>query len=132
MKIGAEAVALEWFEVHTRYGACEVALNPSSREFKDLYRKLTAPYARYMKKHDGQLPPGKDDEIARECAAHAVLRDWRQIEGPDGEPMEFSPEAAIAAFEDEAVGDQFLAGVMDAARSLWEAYAVELEETAKN
>lgn len=132
MKIGLEADTRRWFKVHVGDEVVEVALNPSSREFKEMFRKLKAPYARYLKKHDGEFPPGVEDEIARRCTAHTVLQDWRLVEGPDGEPIPFSPENAIAAFEDERVGDQFQSGVMNAAGGMWEAHAVEMEETAKN
>lgn len=132
MKIGQAPAEQVWFKVHTRYGSCEVALNPSSRDFKQTYRKLSAPYARYQRKHDGAFPEGVEDDIARQCAAKAVLVDWKGMEGEDGEPLEFTPENAIAAFEDPAVGDQLLKGVMDAATELWDATAQEVEDVAKN
>jgi len=134
MKLGQTPASHEWFKIHTRYGSCEVALNPSSRDFKELYRKLTAPYARYQKKHDGAFPPGVEDDIARQCAAHAVVRGWREgaPEDENGQPLEFTPENAIRVFEDPVIGDPLLKGVMDAATELWDAFAEELDDTAKN
>lgn len=132
MRIGVEAAGEEWFEVHFRDESCEVALNPSAKEFRELYDKLTAPYARYRRKHDGSLPSGVDEEVSRRCVAETVLRDWRGIEGPDGEPVTFSIENAQAVMADERVGEAFMRGVMDAARSLWESFAVELEQSEGN
>jgi len=132
MKIGQDTAEQVWFNIHTRHGSCEVALDPSSRGFRQMYRKLAAPYARYQRKHDGAFPEGVEDEIARKCAAHAVLMDWRGMEDEDGEPLEYSPENAIRAFEDPAIGDQLLKGVMDAATDLWDATAQEVEDVAKN
>lgn len=132
MKVGEQAKTAEWFEVHTRYGECEVALNPSARGFRELYRKLEAPYTRYKRKHDGQLPPGVDEKIAREAVAKMVIMDWRNVDDAEGNPIPFSEDAAMKALSDPVVGDQLLNGIMDAANALWEAFAVELDEAEKN
>lgn len=133
MKLGQAADSV-WFNVATRYGSVEVALDPSPDDFKKMYRDLTKGYARYQRKHDGALPPGVDEEVSRKCLAHAVMRGWRNgvPEDESGEPMEFTPENVLRVFEDPVIGGPFQKGVMDAATELWDATAQELEETAKN
>jgi hypothetical protein len=124
--------AQDWYKIHTRFGTVEVLLNPSAKDFGDLYRKLAAPYARYMGKHNGTLPPGVEDDISRQCVAKAVLRDWRDIVGDDGEPLPFSVENALEVMGRDIIGDQFLRGVMAAVADLHEVVATEVEETEKN
>ena len=131
MRIGAQ-LSEEWFEIHTRFGACEVALNPSSREFNDLLEELEAPFARYKRKHDGRLPPGVSTRLAREAVAKAVLRDWRGMDDDQGDPLPFNEANALRVMEDPVIGDRFLTGVLDAARALWESFAVEVEAAEKN
>ena len=124
--------AQDWYKIHTRFGTCEVLINPSSRAFGDLYKKLAQPYARYMAKHEGALPPGVDEDISRRCAAEAALMDWRDILDDDGNPMPFSVDNALALMKREIVGDQFLRGVLSAVSDLHEVVATEVEETEKN
>jgi hypothetical protein len=124
--------AQDWYKIHTRYGTCVVLLNPSAKEFGDLYRKLTEPYARYMAKHNGALPPGVEEDITRQCAAKAVLRNWREIVGDDGEPLPFSVENALAVLKRDGVGEQLLRGIMEAVKDLHEVIATEVAETEKN
>jgi hypothetical protein len=121
-----------WYRIHTRFGTCEVGLNPSPKEFGDLYRKLVEPYARYASKHNGALPPGVEDDISRQCIAKTALRNWRNITGDDGEPLPFSVEAALALMGREIVGDQFMRGVLAAVADLHAVAATEVEDTEKN
>jgi hypothetical protein len=124
--------AQDWYKIHTRFGTCEVLLNPSARAFGELYKKLAAPYARYMAKHEGALPAGVDEDISRQCAAKAALMDWRDITDDDGNPLPFSTENALALMQREIVGDQFLRGVMAAVADLHDVTATEVEVTEKN
>lgn len=122
----------DWYRIHTRFGTCEVLMNPSARDFGDLYKKLAKPYARYMAKHEGALPPGVDEDISRQCVAKAALLDWRDITDDDGDPLPFSVEAALELMGREIVGDQFMRGVLAAVTDLHEVVATEVDETEKN
>ena len=128
----AQDIGGAWYKIHTRFGTCEVELNPSPKEFGDLYRKLVEPFARYMAKHNGALPPGVDDDISRQCVAKTALRGWRNITDDNGEPLAFSVENALALMKREVVGDQFLRGALAAVTDLHEVVATEVSDTEKN
>ncbi len=70
-------------------------------------------------------------EATNRAISEAVLLDWRNLEGDDGEPLEYSPEKAYELLTDPELVDlhDF---VIIAANSRENYRRVELEKTAKN
>ena len=44
--------------------------------------------------------PGVVEEIAKTVAAHCVCKNWRGMDGDDGEPLPYSSETALEIFND--------------------------------
>lgn len=123
------ATRAQWFTIGTRVGEFEALVEPfGNREWRRLYNRLTKPFRKYMRKHDGALPEDKDIEINVQCLAETVLKDWRGITN-NGEAVPFSVEAAtdLLANVDEARN-----GVSKAALELADVYASEREDSEGN
>ena len=125
----AKANRARWFDIVTRSGEFAVLVEPfGNRDWRNKYKQLTAPYARHMRMHDGELPDGKSDEVLIRCTAETILKDWKGItDGEDDVP--FSVDRAVEFLTEI---DDFRNGVSDAALTLSKVYAAEKDDSEKN
>lgn len=66
--------------------------------FAKALEKATRPYRKALQ--NGVMDNKVAERIYREVFTDTVLRGWANVEGPDGNPLQFSRENALKLFED--------------------------------
>lgn len=66
--------------------------------FSKALEKATRPYKKAIQ--TGMLDNKTADRLYKEVFAETVVLDWINVEGPDGQPMEFNKENVLKLFED--------------------------------
>lgn len=66
--------------------------------FSKALEKATRPYRKAIQ--TGMLDNKTADKLYKEVFADTVVLDWINVEGPDGQPMEFKRENVLKLFED--------------------------------
>lgn len=66
--------------------------------FSKALEKATRPYKKAIQ--TGMLDNKTADKLYKEVFADTVVLDWINVEGPDGQPMEFKRENVLKLFED--------------------------------
>lgn len=66
--------------------------------FSKALEKATRPYRKAIQ--TGMLDNKTADRLYKEVFAETVVLDWMNVEGPDGQPMEFKRENVLKLFED--------------------------------
>jgi hypothetical protein len=66
--------------------------------FLKALEKATRPYRKAIQ--TGMLDNKTADKLYKEVFADTVVLDWINVEGPDGQPMEFNRENVLKLFED--------------------------------
>lgn len=66
--------------------------------FSKALEKATRPYKKAIQ--TGMLDNKTADKLYKDVFADTVVLDWINVEGPDGQPMEFKRENVLKLFED--------------------------------
>ena len=66
--------------------------------FSKALEKATRPYRKAIQ--TGMLDNKTADKLYKEVFADTVVLDWINVEGPDGQPMEFKRENVLKLFDD--------------------------------
>ena len=66
--------------------------------FSKALEKATRPYKKAIQ--TGMLDNKTADRLYKEVFAETVVLDWINVEGPDGQPMDFNKENVLKLFED--------------------------------
>lgn len=73
-----------------------------SKRFKVRLEELKEPHAALLSVAPGSTEAMRvEEELSRRAMADCILMDWRGIEGPDGEPIPYTPERGFAVLMDE-------------------------------
>ena len=73
----------------------------NKRAYKQARQRLLKPYMRKIR--SGAISNDKILDIVKPAFARHVLVDWKNIEGEDGKPVQYSPEKALEFFNDPAL-----------------------------
>lgn len=73
--------------------------------YKEHVRKAMKPHTHAIQ-HD-MLPEGVAEKIAKEAAAKHILVGWESVTDDNGNIVEYSPERALAYFNDPKLADFF-------------------------
>jgi hypothetical protein len=70
----------------------------ANRAYTTRLEKLTKPHRRAIQ--TGSIDSDLADTLVAQAYAECVLLNWWGVTGPDGQPLEFSPQNAIQLFKD--------------------------------
>ncbi len=122
-----EGVWIKYGDAEDSYEIKLARAGGNNKRFAKVLERKSRPHRRKLETNTA--PAGLAERLLIETFAETVVLDWKNVDGPDGEPFLFSKKNCIKLFND--LPDLF-AMIRDEAQAAVNYQSAELEEDEKN